>query len=245
MRPFLRACIAKFAALALLAATPALAAGTLADFNAAVERASAHYRVALGYLRTGNTDLAALEIERMRETWGEVSRTFGAPPPGMTKDVQLYRNTMLDVATRLVTASMMVDSGRPQVAADALRAIRDELSELRKANGVVVLADCVRDANAAMDAFYVYNDRSLDWSRAGVAKDIEAKADAYGSVMRRCDGLADPATRANPEFRRLIDGAAASLTFIPKAIEARDTGLLHRVLIELRSFDNLLAFRYG
>jgi hypothetical protein len=32
---------------------------------------------------------------------------------------------------------------------------------------------------------------------------------------------------------------------IPKAIEARDTDLLHRVLIELRSFDNLLAFRFG
>jgi hypothetical protein len=32
---------------------------------------------------------------------------------------------------------------------------------------------------------------------------------------------------------------------IPKAIDARDTDLLHRVLIELRSFDNLLAFRYG
>ena len=37
----------------------------------------------------------------------------------------------------------------------------------------------------------------------------------------------------------------ARLTFIPKAVEARDTDLLHRVLIELRSFDNLLAFRFG
>jgi hypothetical protein len=42
-----------------------------------------------------------------------------------------------------------------------------------------------------------------------------------------------------------VDGAKASLSLIPKAIEARDTDLLHRVLIELRSFDNLLAFRFG
>ena len=48
-----------------------------------------------------------------------------------------------------------------------------------------------------------------------------------------------------PEFRRLVDGAKASLTLIPKAIATRDSDLLHRVLIELRSFDNLLAFRYG
>ena len=51
--------------------------------------------------------------------------------------------------------------------------------------------------------------------------------------------------RATPEFRRLVDGAKASLALIPKAIATRDTDLLHRVLIELRSFDNLLAFRFG
>ena len=32
---------------------------------------------------------------------------------------------------------------------------------------------------------------------------------------------------------------------IPKTIATRDSDLLHRVLIELRSFDNLLSFRYG
>jgi len=39
-------------------------AGDLADFNAAVESAAAHNRVAIGYLRTGNIDLASLEIDR-------------------------------------------------------------------------------------------------------------------------------------------------------------------------------------
>ena len=51
--------------------------------------------------------------------------------------------------------------------------------------------------------------------------------------------------RTHPEFRRLVDGVAASLALMPKAIAERDGDLLHRLLIELRSFDNLLAFRYG
>ncbi|MGE0565211.1 MAG: hypothetical protein AB7O50_11920 [Pseudolabrys sp.] len=244
----MRICLARTAILAIAAAAmiaSAAAAATLADFNAAAERAAAHYRVALGYLRTGNTDLAALEVERMRETWSAISRDLAQPPPELSKDVQLYRNTMLDISTRLVTASIMIDTGRPQIAADALRAIRNGLSDLRKANGVVVLADCVRDANTAMDALYVYNDRNLDWSRAGIAGDIAVKATAYGAILKRCDGLADSATRANPEFRRLIDGAAASLAQMPKATETRDAGLLHRLLIELRAFDHLLAFRHG
>ena len=56
----------KRAALALamllaLFASPARA-GDLDDFNTAVETAMSHHRVAAGYLRTGNIDLAALEM---------------------------------------------------------------------------------------------------------------------------------------------------------------------------------------
>ena len=57
--------------------------------------------------------------------------------------------------------------------------------------------------------------------------------------------MAREPVRQSPDFRRLIDGAKAGLALIPKAIARRDTDLLHRILIELRSFDNLLAFRFG
>jgi len=44
-------------------------ADDLTDFNAAVETVSAHSRVAIGYLRTGNVDLASLEMDRLRDAW--------------------------------------------------------------------------------------------------------------------------------------------------------------------------------
>jgi len=116
---------------------------------------------------------------------------------------------------------------------------------MRKASGIVVLADCVRDANAIMDALMVYNDRALDWAKPETRSDVASKASSYGNILDRCDTIAGDVVRKNPEFRRLVDGAKASLTFIPKAITSRDADLLHRVLIELRSFDNLLAFRFG
>jgi len=74
---------------------------------------------------------------------------------------------------------------------------------------------------------------------------VTAKADAYRATLQRCDGMASERIRGDGEFRRLIDGALASLAQVPKAIETRDADLLHRLLIELRSFDNLLAFRFG
>lgn len=231
--------------LTLLASPADASADELADFNAAVERASAHNRVAIGYLRTGNIDLASLEIDRMRHAWSAVVSRFGGKRPAAFKDQTQFTTVMTDVNVRLVTASMFLGSGRPDNAAQSLSGIRTELSRLRRSNGVTVLADCIGDANAAMDALIVYDTRALDWSKAETRSGLAKSASDYDAVLVRCDGMADAEVRQSPEFRRLVDGARASLALIPKAIEARDGGLLHRVLIELRSFDNLLAFRFG
>ena len=86
---------------------------------------------------------------------------------------------------------------------------------------------------------------TLDWTKSQTRFGIANKASIYGYVLDRCDGIANATVHNSPEFRRLVDGAQAGLDLIPKAIATRDTNLLHRILIELRSFDNLLAFRFG
>lgn len=225
---------------ALLAAGAAKA-DDLTDFNAAVEAAAAHNRVAIGYLRTGNTDLASLELDRLREAWQRV----GSVKRPTVFDQKLYVKEMTDIAMRLVTADMLLTMGKPENVRQSLIAVRDDLYELRKSAHVEVLADCVKDSNTAMAALLTFDDRKLDFARPSVGADLAAKADAYGATLKRCDGMADAKVRQDPEFRRLIDGAKASLTFIPKAIAQHDAGLLHRVLDEMRAFDNLLAFRFG
>lgn len=236
---------AAFLGFALIAGTVGACAGDLADFNAAVEKTAAHNRVAIGYLRTGNTDLASLELDRLRQAWDNLSERFSGKRPDAFDGNALYGTTFVNISARLVGADMMLKSGRPDAASQSLKAIRGDLYDLRKASGIVVLADCVRDANAAADAIMVYNDSALDWSKPATRFGIANKASIYGYVLERCDGIADATVQNSPEFRRLVDGAKAGLALIPMAIATRDTNLLHRILIELRSFDNLLAFRFG
>jgi hypothetical protein len=220
-------------------------AGDLADFNAAVESASAHNRVAIGYLRTGNADLASLEIDRLREAWSQLTQRFAGKRPDAFDGNPLYGTLWTAGSAGRVAADLLLKTGRPEAAVNSLNALRGDFSNMRKASGIVVLADCVRDANAAMDALMIYNDAALDWTNAETRSDIARKASTYGNVLERCDGIAGEPLRNSPVFRRPVDGAMASLAFIPKAIATRDGDLLHRVLGELRSFDNLLAFRFG
>ena len=229
-------------ALALALSLPAAArADALTEFNAAVEQAAAHNRAAIGYLRTGNADLADVELDRLRQAWQEVL-AHKRPP---VFDAKLYVRALTDISMRLVTADMLLNSGRPDNARLSLTAIRNDLYDLRKSAHVEVLADCVRDAGEAMDALMAFDKVDLDLSRPGVAADLAAKTEAYKGIIARCDGMAAPKVRQEPDFRRLIDGAVASLMLIPKAIETHDAGLVHRVLGELRALDNLLAFRFG
>jgi hypothetical protein len=238
---------AAFLALALgaVAADSPAFAGELADFNVAVERAEAHNRVAVGYLRTGNIDLASLEVDRLREAWAKLNERFAGKRPSIFDGNAYYIIAMTDIATRLITADLMLHTGHPDVTRQALLAIRNDLYKLRRSAGITVLADCVYDANNAMDALMGFDGRELDWKSADTSFDIAGKTAVYDYLLSRCDSMADEAVRKDPEFRRLIDGARASMKFIPQAIAEHDTDLLHRVLIELRSFDNLLAFRFG
>ena len=223
-------------------ATP-LAADELDDFNAAVEEFSSHHRVALAYLRTGNVDFAVMELDRMREAWRAVIDGFGGRRPAAIADQTLYTVTLTDIATRLIGLRLVIDMGRTDVASEALNDMRSVLARLRRTSGIVVLADCVLDANTAMDALWTVREPDLGQAEAGA--DVLGKAARYADQLKRCDAVASRRLQRDPEFRRLVDGALASLALVREAVERRDGDLLRRLLDELRAFDRLLAFRFG
>ena len=226
---------------ALWAAAGAARADDLSDFNAAAEAAEAHNRVAIGYLRTGNNDLASLEVDRLREAWSK----FGAVKRPALFDGKLYVAMLTDASMRLVTADMLLNSGRLDNARQALEAIRADLYDLRKSAGIVVLSDCISDSNKAAAAVMAYDTPDLNLSTPGTAPAIAETAKAYTDVLNRCDAVASETVRKEPEFRRLIDDAKSELAKVSQAIEHRDTGQFRRIVSSLRAIDNLLAFRFG
>jgi hypothetical protein len=238
--------LARAACLCLVLLTGAVAkADDLADFNAAVEAAAAHNRVAIGYLRTGNADLAALEIDRLRAAWGKLVPRFTRNRPAVFDGNALYAKTLNGISARLVAADLLLNAGRLAAARGALQAVRGDLYALRQSAGVVVLADCILDANKAAAAFMAYDKRPDEWSKPEFRRAITENTAAYAAALDRCNKIAGEKIRKEPEFRRLIDSAKEELGRVPSAIETRNPRLFHRVVISLRAIDNLLTFRFG
>lgn len=229
--------VTRSASVALVLATSLTRAhaGELDDFNRAVEAAMSHHRAAAAYLREGNIEFVTREIDALREGWAKVSTL---PRPAAFRDQERYTSTILQVAAQLVGISLVLNLGRADVAGETLDSIRRMVSDLRRDNGVTVLADCVLDANIAMNALSA-TEREADWESTA------AGAESYGATLRRCDAMASRTIHDYAELRRLIDGALTSLAQFPRAVEARNAGVLHRLMNELRSFDGLLASRYG
>ena len=118
--------------IALLVGGSATRADDLSDFNAAVDTVSTHNRAAIGYLRTGNIDLASLQIERLRDAWSRFTERFSGRRPDAFANNTLYSKLFTGVSARLVGADIMLKTGRLDAARNGLEAVRGDLYELRK-----------------------------------------------------------------------------------------------------------------
>lgn len=222
---FRTVCIVACLAHAILITSPVLPlsgrALAQAPSVAADEQILADRRLAAGYLRTGNGDLAALALERLQKV---------LPAP--------YQD-------RVATALAAIDAGDLAAAAAATEALAADLAAARRAAGTRLLADCVRELSDTFAALDRYRTKAPDLADAATGVAITTAATDSDAAFARCDAEAPAPVKTDADFRRIVDGARASLARVPEAVAARDGDLLHRFLIELRAYEQILKFRHG
>lgn len=222
--------------------SPAVAEDT-PDFSRAANLVAAGVRSAASYVRTGNTALAQIEISEATSAWSKLQRQFADISPS-SYAAPAFRGFVAAGGERLAAAAKAIDDGDTSRAAGELMSFRQSLYDLRHASGLFDLGDCVFELEPAMEALRTAASRLVEAKSPSPADTIAAAA-VFRDRLQRCNGWAPEEISAQPEFRRLIDGAIASSGEIGRAAQAGDGALVHRYLIELQSFERLLAFRFG
>lgn len=218
--------------------------GRLADFGSAIQSIMANLRSAASYARTGNIALAQVETDDAAAGWKNLTERAKAPPlppyPAAALVDFLGRGR-----ERLDAATAELGRGDSSAAEGELHALRQSFHDLRRRSGLYDLGDCVFELAPAMETLRAAAAGfGAQPARAG-AEAIVAAASAFRDRLRRCDDWAVADVAKQPEFRRLIDGAIASAGEISHAAMSGDGPLVHRYLIELQSYAQLLDFRFG
>lgn len=205
--------------------------------RAMAERLGADRRVALEYIRTGNMDLALVELERLRARWrAERPRSGRAVDPNLEQ-------ALARVGEGIEASLAAAEKGATEEARAALEQSTAALDGWRTAHRVRLFSDCIVEVSAAFATLGAPAEQPrLDDTAAGR---IERGAAATLEALSRCDVEAPDDVKRHPEFRRLVDGLTASLKLLPATVARRDRESVHRLIIEQRSFERLLAFRFG
>nr|WP_094896335.1 hypothetical protein [Bradyrhizobium amphicarpaeae]AWM04625.1 hypothetical protein CIT40_11150 [Bradyrhizobium amphicarpaeae] len=199
---------------------------------------TANLRTAASYARTGNVALAQIETDEAVARWKRLAPLPADRPAELSEFLDGGRE-------RLTMITGALERGDTVAAGRDLLALRQAFHALRRHAGFYDLGDCIFEIAPAMEALRVAAIRYGEQPAPANAEETVAAASAFRDRLVRCNEWANGEIAAQGEFRRLIDGAIASSSEIAHAAMAGDGPLVHRYLIELQSFAQLLDFRYG
>ena len=234
-----------FVCLVMLALSAPAGAGELARFNAAVATAYTHYRGAVFYLRTGNPAVANIELQQAAALWRSDVLPFRDSPPDAFADDAAWPGILNDIGARLEMAKAATLQDLTDQASEALAPIRGTLAALRARNQVRVFSDDVDEANAAMDALWVFRESPPDFGKPDQVNDLRAKTAVTAYLYRRCADRAPADIAETPEFKRITGGTLESLGRMWAVIDAGDGEAVISILREVRSFDRMLWLQFG
>ncbi len=230
--------------LLLAAPRPALAADA-GEFDSLVDEAQGGYRAALFYARTGNAALAGIELRQAQAVWDEILAAYGAtPPPPYAKDSR-FAADLKDITARISKGADLLDEEKGKEARQELAPVRDLIYGLRDRAGRKGYSECVTDLNRHMDFLFKWRHDRPDFTVPGTADTVMQAALKYRDILRACRAMAPAHYQKAADFKRIYDGADASISSMPQAVERKDALGVVNILRELRSFDRILFFKLG
>ena len=215
-----------------------------ADFAAVIQPIMGNLPSAASYARTGNIALAQIETGEALARWSQLQRSFAGPPP-VPYQQTAFSAFLAAGHDHLAAADHARDLSDTAAAAKELASLRQSFHDLRRMSGLYDLGDCIAEIAPAMEALRVAATRFNEEGAPRHVEETVATANVFRDRLQRCNDWAGAGVANQPEFRRLIDGAIASSSEIARAAIAGDGPLVHRYLIELQSYAQLLDFRFG
>ncbi|MGI9373921.1 MAG: hypothetical protein ACR2OJ_15645, partial [Hyphomicrobiales bacterium] len=156
-----------------------------------------------------------------------------------------WGQTLEGISSALQKGSELISADKSKDARHTLLPIRDTLHELRSRNGVEVLADCIYDLNDHMAVLFKYRNNPPDFNNSTVRTAAEEASVNYLNTLKRCHGKASTKLHESEDFKSIFSSTFKSAGTLIKPIKDKNSAAFINVLRELKSFDVIIALRWG
>lgn len=219
-----------------------VAAGPVADFEAAYDTAYASYRTALFATNTGDAAKSIGALQQLDRNWTGLMAQYRASPPPQFEDDPLWDETTGEVRSLLDEAKTQAAEGDLALAHETLEGIREVLGSLHARNDVETFSDRMNAYHAEMEAIIGVDTANMN---ASVRQSLLERAAVLGYLAT--DVLSAPPASAagNPDFAPLAAALQTSVDNLLAAARSGDDAALLAAIGALKVPYSKLFLKFG
>ena len=191
------------------------------QFNAEVEQAYAAYRKALFQTNMKDAEKSGKATEMFLTQWSSIIEAYNEQPPEVFSTDPKWADTLSSIEEIAVKSAGQIKDGEVAEAHETLEAIRDELSDLRKRNSVVVFSDHINNYHAVMEELLV-GGYTPDTINEAALVEIRGQLAVLNYLAEAIRDNAPQKYRSDQMYEKLEAGLFASLDGLQNALESND-----------------------
>lgn len=214
------------------------------QFNSDVEKAYAAYRKALFQTNKKDAEKSTKANEMFINGWGVIKETYAKAPPEVFSTDPEWANTLSSIAEIAQKGQGQITAGQLAEAHETLEAIRDELSDLRKRNSVIIFSDHVNSYHEVMEKLLAGNNTPDEINESSVV-DIRGRLAVLIYLANEIEANAPKKYRDNESYMKLQEGLFVSLEKLTQAIATDDSNAISKAINMLKPAYAKLFLNFG
>jgi hypothetical protein len=187
------------------------------QFISDVDTAYADYRKALFQTNQKNTEKSAKTNSSFQNQWKKIIATYGSHPPEAFGSDPKWNETLIEIEKIADTSSEMIAAGQVVEAHEHLEGIRDQLSQLRQRNSVIVFSDHINNYHQAMEGLLA-GGYTPDKINKSAMNEIRGQLFVLKYLAGTIKENSPPQYHDNEKYQQLQKALFASLDALDKAV---------------------------
>lgn len=214
------------------------------EFNTDVDKAYTNYRKALFQTNKKAAEKSEKAAKSFINQWKNIQQTYTQTPPEVFSSDPKWDSTLLTIEEIALKGLEQIKAGHLAEAHETLEAIRDELTDLRRRNSVIVFSDHINNYHEIMEGLILggYTPDKINKQTITV---IQGQAVLLSYLAEKIKENSPTKYQQNEQYQKLEKGLFDSLAALNKALKNNNPEAISKSIRMLKPAYAKLFVNFG